>query len=80
MSVPEERTVEDVLLPEEVEGFSKRRVELVQRAVKEWMGALIDLGGRNNLLAVRLGVWRWVEPTLLLCMSVPGACSAERRR
>src|SRR4051794_38934695 len=53
MTVPEERTVEDVLLPEEVEGFSKRRVELVQRAVKEWVAALIDLGGRNNLLRYR---------------------------
>src|SRR6478672_3179590 len=36
-----------------VEGFSNRRVELVQRAVKEWVGALIDLGGRNNLLRYR---------------------------
>src|SRR6476620_1409888 len=53
MSVPEERTLEDVLLPEDVEGFSKRRVELVQRAVKEWTAALIDLGGRNNLLRYR---------------------------
>jgi len=50
---PEERTLEDVSLPEAVEGFTKRRVELVQRAVKEWTAALIDLGGRNNLLRFR---------------------------
>ena len=50
---PDERTLEDVSLPEAVEGFTKRRVELVQRAVKEWTAALIDLGGRNNLLRFR---------------------------
>src|SRR4051794_24654297 len=50
---PDERTLEDVSLPESVEGFTKRRVELVQRAVKEWTAALIDLGGRNNLLRYR---------------------------
>src|SRR3990170_5431168 len=49
----DERTLEDVSLPNVVEGFSKRRVELVQRAVKEWTAALIDLGGRNNLLRYR---------------------------
>src|SRR5213592_1384858 len=49
----EERTLEDVSLPDVVEGFTKRRVELVQRAVKEWTAALIDLGGRNNLLRYR---------------------------
>src|SRR5262245_58136607 len=37
----------------DLESFSKRRVELVQKAVKEWMAALIDLGGRNNLLHYR---------------------------
>lgn len=36
-----------------MEGFTKRRVELVQRAVKEWTASLIDLGGRNNLLRYR---------------------------
>jgi very-short-patch-repair endonuclease/DNA polymerase III delta prime subunit len=50
---PDERTLEDVALPDVVEGFTKRRVELVQRAVKEWTAALIDLGGRNNLLRYR---------------------------
>ena len=50
---PEEPTLEDVSLPDAVEGFTKRRVELVQRAVKEWTAALIDLGGRNNLLRYR---------------------------
>src|ERR1700745_3282546 len=49
----DERTLEDVSLPETVEGFTKRRVELVQQAVKEWTAALIDLGGRNNLLRYR---------------------------
>lgn len=48
-----ERTLEDVSLPEEVEGFTKQRVELVQRAVKEWTHQLVDLGGRNNLLRFR---------------------------
>jgi very-short-patch-repair endonuclease len=50
---PDERTLEDVSLPDAVDGFTKRRVELVQRAVKEWTAALIDLGGRNNLLRFR---------------------------
>src|SRR5438874_1414069 len=50
---PDEQTLEDVALPDVVEGFTKRRVELVQRAVKEWTAALIDLGGRNNLLRYR---------------------------
>src|SRR2546426_2606112 len=53
MSVSDEQTFQDISLPDSVEGFTKRRVELVQRAVKEWTGALIDLGGRNNLLHYR---------------------------
>jgi very-short-patch-repair endonuclease len=52
-ATPEERTLEDVALPTEVEGFTKRRVELVQKAAKEWTSALVDLGGRNNLLRYR---------------------------
>jgi very-short-patch-repair endonuclease len=48
-----ERTLEDVSLPEAVPGFSKSRVELVARAAREWARALIDLGGRNNLLRYR---------------------------
>ncbi len=52
-STPDERTLEDVSLPDEVEGFTKRRVELVQRAVKEWTHQLVDLGGRNNLVRFR---------------------------
>lgn len=52
-ATPEERTLEDVTLPSEVEGFTKRRVELVQKAAKEWTTALVDLGGRNNLLRYR---------------------------
>src|SRR5947209_3277656 len=35
------------------EGFTKRRVELIQRVIKEWTNELIDLGGRNNLLNYR---------------------------
>jgi very-short-patch-repair endonuclease len=48
-----EPTFEDVSLPDSVEGFSDRRVALVKRAAKEWASALIDLGGRNNLLRYR---------------------------
>jgi very-short-patch-repair endonuclease len=50
---PEDPTLEDVSLPDVVEGFTKQRVELVQRAVREWTRALVDLGGRNNLLRYR---------------------------
>ncbi|MGA9762021.1 MAG: AAA domain-containing protein [Gaiellaceae bacterium] len=50
---PDERTLESAVLPDEVDGFSKRRVELVQTAVKEWTTQLIDLGGRNNLIRYR---------------------------
>jgi len=49
----DEQTLGAVSLPEAVEGFTKRRVELVQRAVKEWAAALIDLSARNNLLRYR---------------------------
>jgi hypothetical protein len=31
-----------------------RRAGLVERAVREWKGALVDLGGRNNLLHYRI--------------------------
>jgi hypothetical protein len=36
--------------PVAVEGFTRRRVELVARAAKQWASQLVDLGGRNNLL------------------------------
>ena len=39
--------------PEDVPGDSQRRRELVRRAVETWKKQLIDLGGRNNLLAYR---------------------------
>src|SRR6185437_15007892 len=39
--------------PVDVEGFTKRRVELVARAAAQWMRQLVDLGGRNNLLNYR---------------------------
>jgi hypothetical protein len=49
----EEVLLDPSALGEAVEGFSKRRVELVQKAAKEWRQALEDLGGRNNLLSYR---------------------------
>jgi hypothetical protein len=52
-ATPEERTLDDVVLPSDVEGFTKQRVELVQKAVKEWTAQLVDLGGRNNLVHYR---------------------------
>jgi very-short-patch-repair endonuclease/DNA polymerase III delta prime subunit len=52
-AAPDKRILGDAALRNAVESFSKRRVELVQRAVKEWTSALIDLGGRNNLLHYR---------------------------
>lgn len=48
-----ERTFEDVSLPDAVTGFTATRVALVKRAAREWASALIDLGGRNNLLRYR---------------------------
>jgi very-short-patch-repair endonuclease len=50
---PDDRTLEDVSLPDEVEGFTKRRVDLVQKAVKDWTRQLVDVSGRNNLLRFR---------------------------
>jgi very-short-patch-repair endonuclease len=44
---PDDQSAEDA--PE----FSERRRELVRRAVDAWKKQLIDLGGRNNLLAYR---------------------------
>jgi hypothetical protein len=43
----------EVSPPTQVEGYSKLRVELVQKAVKEWVRQLVDLGGRNNLVHYR---------------------------
>ena len=34
-------------------GHIRRRAALVQKAVSDWKGALVDLGGRNNLLHYR---------------------------
>src|SRR5690348_17143543 len=48
-----EALLDPLALADAVEGFSKRRVELVQRAAKEWRQALEDLGGRNNLLSYK---------------------------
>ncbi len=36
-----------------VEGFGKRRLDLVRRAAHEWRNQLVDLGARNNLLRYR---------------------------
>lgn len=40
-------------LPEEVRQRARRRAGLVQKAVADWKTALVDLGGRNNLLHYR---------------------------
>jgi len=58
--------------PVAVEGFTRRRVELVARAAKQWASQLVDLGGRNNLLNyrdLRLG-------TLELTNAAPRAAAA----
>lgn len=50
-----EDKVEPTTTPAKV---SPRRAELVQKAVKEWVSTLVDLGGRNNLIhyrSLRLG-------------------------
>lgn len=62
-ATPDERTLDDVSLPDVVEGFTKQRVELVQRAVKEWTHALVDLGGRNNLVRYRDLKWGTLDLT-----------------
>jgi len=48
-----EDSLSEVSLVNAVEGFSERRVDLVQRAMREWVSSLVDLGGRNNLLCYR---------------------------
>jgi very-short-patch-repair endonuclease len=63
MSTDEQTTIEEAtdspVIPESqvqaalAEGFTKRRVEVIQRVIKEWTNELIDLGGRNNLLNYR---------------------------
>jgi hypothetical protein len=51
---PEDQSLlDDHDAPVDVEGFTKRRVELVARAAAQWMRQLVDLGGRNNLLNYR---------------------------
>ena len=35
------------------QGDGMRRIELVQKSVRDWTAALVDLGGRNNLLHYR---------------------------
>lgn len=40
-------------LPSVAEGRTSRRAGLVQKAATEWKNALVDLGGRNNLLHYR---------------------------
>jgi very-short-patch-repair endonuclease/DNA polymerase III delta prime subunit len=39
--------------PSEATASFRRRAALVQKAVSDWKGALVDLGGRNNLLHYR---------------------------
>jgi len=43
----------DEPVPTEVSRPLSRRAELVRRSVADWKNALIDLGGRNNLLHYR---------------------------
>lgn len=40
-------------LPSYAQGQVSRRVGLVQKAATDWKNALVDLGGRNNLLHYR---------------------------
>ena len=41
------------VLPQDAGGRTSKRAGLVQRAAADWRNALIDLGGRNNLLHYR---------------------------
>jgi len=49
-TTPGEQAYDDVSLAKAVDGFTKQRVELVERAAKQWIRALRDLTARNNLL------------------------------
>jgi very-short-patch-repair endonuclease len=60
--------VEELAVPGRVEGFPARRVGLVNRAVKQWREALIDRGGRNNLIHYR----DLKQGTLDLTSAAPG--------
>ena len=53
LSPEDQSLLDESEAPVEVEGFTRRRVELVARAVKQWASQLVDLGGRNNLLNYR---------------------------
>ena len=68
---PSLQAEEDLNLPPRVEGFSDRRVNLVRKAVEDWIRQLIDLGGRNNLLHYR----DLKQGTLDLTDADPGALS-----
>src|SRR5690242_2576056 len=41
------------VLPSVADGRLSRRAGLVQKAATDWKNALVDLGGRNNLLHYR---------------------------
>jgi very-short-patch-repair endonuclease len=49
----DDRPSEPGPLPSGAEGHASRRAGLVQKASKDWKNALVDLGGRNNLLHYR---------------------------
>ena len=53
MLPPGKGSIEEAGGPGGPDRYSGRRVELVQKAAKEWTVALEDLGGRNNLLNYR---------------------------
>ena len=48
-------------LPGMAWGEMGRRAGLVLRAARDWKGALVDLGGRNNLLHFRICGWARVD-------------------
>lgn len=52
-----EQSLGEVALAESVAGFSAQRAELVRRSATEWASALVDLGGRNNLVCFRDQRW-----------------------
>ncbi len=52
-AIPEEQAFEEIALSGEVEGLTKQRVEVVQRATTQWIRVLRDLTARNNLLRYR---------------------------
>jgi very-short-patch-repair endonuclease/DNA polymerase III delta prime subunit len=57
--------------PQDYEPYAGRRSRLVKKTVEEWKSALVDLGGRNNLLHYR----DLKQGTLDLTIAAPDAVS-----